>query len=73
MNNLKHEFNITRKNLKYDGREPHSLKIFLKYMGISKKEFYETIKEQVVYPNQMTIKKEKSQKMSDFKDWYNEN
>lgn len=60
-------------NLKYDGREPHSLKIFLKYMGISKKEFYETIKEQVVYPNQMIIKKEKSQKMSDFKDWYNEN
>ena len=62
-----------KENYKYDGKEPHSLKILLDYLGITKDEFYKTIKKQTVYPNKMQRSKTKSKKMEDFSEWYKEN
>jgi len=61
-----------KENKKYDGKEPHSLKILLNYLGLTKKEFYKIISKQVVYPNKMKISKQKSKKMSDYETWFKE-
>ena len=33
----------SKKNLLYDGKKPHSLKIFLEYMGMTEDEFNNTV------------------------------
>lgn len=61
-------------NLLYDGKKPHSLKIFLEYMGMSENEFNETISKMIIPPNAPEFNKnEFSKKLDDFDEWYREN
>ncbi len=60
-------------NSKYDGRKPHSLDIFLEYMGINEREFNEIIKPMVIHPHDPDFKNICSaEKTWDFEKWYRE-
>ena len=55
---------------KYEGKEPPSLELFLKYTGLTKEEFYEVSISHIVSPNKFdTSNIEISQKTHDFNDW----
>ena len=55
---------------KYEGKEPPSLELFLKYTGLTKEEFYEVSISHIVSPNKFdTNNIEISQKTHDFNDW----
>jgi N-acetyl sugar amidotransferase len=58
---------------KFDGRKPHSLKIFLEYIGMNEEEFEEILKPLVVSPAVEIFKSEEySEKTWDFESWYRE-
>ena len=50
----------------YDGKRPQSLDLLLKILKINEKEFYEILKKQVVYPNEMISYEEFQSKKSNF-------
>ncbi len=56
----------------YEGKKPHSLTIFLEYLGITESEFNSIIEKTVVPPNIPNFNAEYSAKTSDFADWYRE-
>jgi N-acetyl sugar amidotransferase len=59
---------------KFDGRKPHSLEIFLEYIGISEEEFEEILKPLVISPAVELFKSQTySEKTWDFESWYREN
>ncbi len=58
---------------KYDGRKPESLKIFLEYMGISERDFFEIISDFIVPPFKPDIENIPiANKTKDFEEWYRE-
>jgi N-acetyl sugar amidotransferase len=60
--------------VKYDGRKPASLNIFLEYIGMKEEEFYATIKKFVVPPFEPDIENiPEADVPADFNDWYREN
>jgi N-acetyl sugar amidotransferase len=62
-----------KKLIKFEGKKPPSLEIFLKYVGLSEKEFFNTLKPMQVYPNKYNFDKiEVAKKTKDFESWYNE-
>ena len=61
-------------NEKFDGRKPHSLEIFLEYVGLSEEEFNQIVDKTVIHPNKPNYKSnEIAKKTRDFDDWYREN
>ena len=59
---------------KYDGRKPASLAVFLEYLGMTEKEFFETIKKFVVPPFEPDFEQIPDANVtSDFNEWYREN
>lgn len=61
-------------NEKYDGAKPHSLEIFLEYMGLEEKEFNEIVQQMVIPPHEPNFKTNNvSKKVWDFDNWYREN
>ena len=61
-------------NEKFDGRKPHSLEVFLEYVGLSEEEFNQIVDKTVIHPNKPNYKSnEIAKKTKDFDDWYREN
>ncbi len=61
-------------NKEYDGRKPHSLDIFLEYMGLEEEEFNQIISTMIIHPHEPNFQKIKwSDKPWDFDNWYREN
>ncbi len=59
---------------KYEGRKPQSLDVFLEYMGITEKEFNDTIRKFVVPPFDPDFDKlPLAEKVHDLDEWYREN
>ncbi len=57
----------------WEGKKPHSLEIFLEYLGMQEDEFNDIVKKLVVPPNKPSIPNETlSNKTSDFDLWYRE-
>jgi len=57
----------------FEGKKPESLKIFLKYVGLTEKEFFNILKPMQVYPHKYDFKDVKiAKKTKDFSTWYNE-
>jgi hypothetical protein len=57
----------------FDGRIPHSLQLFLDYVGLSQDEFYTIVGDSIVSPwSNEAWKKESSEKLKDFDEWYRE-
>lgn len=50
----------------YDGKKPQSFELLLKILNLNEREFYEIIKDQVVYPNKMISFEEFVSKKSNF-------
>lgn len=60
-------------NLLYDGKKPHSLKIFLEYMGMTEDEFNNTVLKMNIPPNEPKLNtNEYSKRLNDFNEWYRE-
>lgn len=60
-------------NRAYDGAKPHSLKVFLDYVGLTEDEFNEIIKPMSVPPNVPDFNNARmAAKPHDFDDWYRE-
>ena len=60
-------------NLLYDGKKPHSLKIFLEYMGMTEDEFNNTVLKMNIPPNEPKLNtNEYSKRLNDFEEWYRE-
>ena len=58
---------------KYEGKVPHSLNIFLDYMGYTKEEFFDKIKNTVIKPWSPNLNtNEYSNKPKDFDKWFKE-
>jgi N-acetyl sugar amidotransferase len=56
-----------------DGRKPHSLAIFLEYIGMSEIEFYDIVKKMVIPPIELDFEgHEYSEKPWDYIKWYRE-
>jgi hypothetical protein len=56
----------------YEGKKPHSLIIFLEYLGITESEFNSIIAKTVVPPFVPNFDAEFSTKTADFESWYRE-
>lgn len=57
----------------FDGRKPHSLEVFLEYMGLSEEEFNEIVSHMVIPPHQPNFSDiEMAKKPWDFDQWYRE-
>lgn len=57
----------------YEGKVPHSLNIFLDYMGYTKEEFFDKIKNTVIKPWSPNLNtNEYSNKPKDFDKWFKE-
>ncbi len=57
----------------YEGKKPHSLKIFLEYLEMTESEFNEIVKKTVVAPNKPDFEKDEwSPITTDFDLWYRE-
>ncbi len=56
----------------YEGLKPASLQIFLDFIGINEKEFYEIAKNHIISPNKFVDKKSNSKTTKDFKEWSRE-
>jgi N-acetyl sugar amidotransferase len=62
-----------RLNDEFDGRRPHSLDIFLEYIGLTEDEFNETVKKMVIPPNEPDfIFMRQASRPWDFDNWYRE-
>ena len=60
-------------NQLHDGKKPHSLKIFLEYMGMTEEEFNQTVSKMIIPPTKSEFNKnEFSKKLNDFEEWYRE-
>lgn len=57
---------------RFEGKKPHSLKLFLEYINITESEFIDIIKKTVVSPNIPNFYTEFSDKTWDFDFWYRE-
>ena len=58
---------------KNEGKKPHSLKLFLDYVGLKENEFNKILKPMQVYPYKHNFKKKIfSKKPKDFSKWYKE-
>ena len=58
----------------FEGKKPQSLKIFLKYIGLSEKQFFKILKPMQIYPHKYNFKNIKlANKTKDFDTWHNEN
>lgn len=60
-----------RENIKlYEGKRPPSLDIFLDFIGLNEKEFYEVLKSHEISPHKFNIDKiENGKKIHDFDEW----
>ena len=56
----------------HEGRKPHSLPIFLDYVGLTEEEFNQIVAKTVVPPYQPDFNAEYSPQTSDFENWYRE-
>ena len=56
----------------WEGKKPHSLKIFLEYLQITEQEFNDYILKLVVPPHVPNFNSGFSEKTPDFNDWYRE-
>ena len=59
--------------IKTRGKIPHSLKLFLDYVGLKENEFNKILKPMQVYPYKHNFKKDFFKKTKDFSKWYKEN
>jgi N-acetyl sugar amidotransferase len=60
-------------NTEFDGRKPHSLEIFLEYIGMSEVEFNKLVMQMAIPPNQPDFATVRwARKPSDFDRWYRE-
>jgi hypothetical protein len=57
---------------KYEGKKPKSLQIFLDFIGLTEKEFFEIAISHAVSPWEFDMEStmEESKKMKDFDEWY---
>ena len=54
----------------YEGKEPPSLEIFLKLVGLTKEQFYEITKKHIVSPWKISsVEHEIGEKLPDFSKW----
>ncbi len=61
-------------NKEFDGRKPHSLEIFLEYVGLEEEEFNEIISHMIIPPHKPSAQNINwSEKPWDFENWYREN
>lgn len=59
---------------KYEGKKPQSLEVFLEYMGMSEKEFNDTVRKFVVPPFEPNLEEMPvMEKVHDMDEWYREN
>ena len=56
----------------HEGRKPHSLPIFLDYVGLTEEDFNQIVAKTVVPPYQPDFNAEYSPQTSDFENWYRE-
>ena len=56
----------------YEGKKPKSLDLFLKFIGLNEKEFYEVVKNHLISPNQMNIDRGNAKLTHDFHHWNTE-
>jgi hypothetical protein len=62
-----------RMNAEFDGRKPHSLEIFLEYVGLSEDEFNRIVAQMVIPPHQPDFATVRwAHKPADFGKWYRE-
>ena len=60
-------------NEKHDGAKPHSLEIFLEYMGLTEEEFNKIVQNMVIPPHKPNFNNNFiSKKAWDFDNWYRE-
>jgi len=56
---------------KFDGKKPHSLEIFLEYMGITEEQFNAIIKKQIIPPYEPDFDNvQMGEQLDDMEDWY---
>ena len=61
------------KYIKEEGKKPHSLELFLDYVGLTEEEFNSILRPMQVHPHQHNFKTNKfSKKTKDFESWYKE-
>jgi len=53
----------------YEGKKPESLKIFLNFIGMTEKEFYEISKNHIISPNKFEINEDNAKPPKDFHEW----
>ena len=57
----------------FDGRKPHSLEIFLEYVGLTEGEFNEIVAQMVIPPYELDFANmHQAEKTWDFDQWYRE-
>ena len=60
--------------IKMEGQKPHSLQLFLEYVGMTEQEFNKVVSTMIVYPNKPNFETNKlAKKTHDFDKWYREN
>jgi len=60
-------------NANFDGRKPHSLEVFLEYVGLGEDEFDQIVKRMVIPPHEPDFSAIRwSEKTADFDHWYRE-
>ena len=63
-----------KKLIKEEGKKPHSLEVFLDYVGLSEEEFKEIISNQVIPPHKPNFDSNLfSKKTNDYETWFKEN
>jgi hypothetical protein len=63
----------SRLNAEFDGRKPHSLEVFLEYVGLTEQEFNQIVGQMVIPPHQPDFTNiPKTAKAWDFEQWYRE-
>jgi N-acetyl sugar amidotransferase len=60
-------------NQELDGRKPHSLELFLEYVGLTEDEFNEIVGQMVIPPHEPNFNMPPTKKPWDFDNWYREN
>ncbi len=60
-------------NEEFDGRRPHSLEVFLEYVGLTEEEFNKIVSNMVVPPHEPNFNMPNTTKTWDFENWYREN
>jgi len=59
-------------NDEFDGRRPHSLEVFLEYVGLTEEEFNEIVGQMVIPPHEPNFNMKQTDKTWDFDNWYRE-